>query len=316
MPRRRNLFQDVVAIIQQHLAGDATVEESALVPHAITGALREVDVVIRSTIAGYPLVIGVEATGGGRAATVEWVERMVQKHRGLGTDKLVLVSQSDFSADARHLAEGYGAIPMSPEILGPGDRVGSVISSFRTLRPKFITPEVEQVELLLEASDGSRHDLVGGPDAQVFFEDGTVAGTLQGLVIGVLNSDAIHSLAAQSGLDAIDDTVDRPFAFATDNLADREHRKLFLRRVASPDGSLEKIVRLEVHGTYHIRIQELTLSEGRLGEVQFAHGTTSFAGKNALVVVTEDVSGARLTVRLSSPPGNRPRPTDGETSGG
>ena len=43
MPKRSNLFQDVVAIIHQHMAGDAEVVESAMLPNAGAGGQTEVD---------------------------------------------------------------------------------------------------------------------------------------------------------------------------------------------------------------------------------------------------------------------------------
>lgn len=67
-------FQEVVAIIQEHMAGDATVEESGMLVHRVTGEEREVDVVIRSEVAGHEIIISVEATAVGRKADTTWVE--------------------------------------------------------------------------------------------------------------------------------------------------------------------------------------------------------------------------------------------------
>jgi hypothetical protein len=97
MPRRTNVFQEVVAIIHEHMAVGATVEESAMLVNRATKRRREVDVVIRGKQATHDVVVGVEATKGNRMASVEWVERMIGKHQNLPTDKLVLVSQSRLS---------------------------------------------------------------------------------------------------------------------------------------------------------------------------------------------------------------------------
>jgi predicted Mrr-cat superfamily restriction endonuclease len=111
VPRRTNLFQDVVAVIHEHLAGDAVMEESAMLTNRLTGEQREVDVVLRRTTAGYETVIAVEATSRRAPVTAPWVEQMVGKHANLPTDKLVLVSESGFTKQARELAERENAIP-------------------------------------------------------------------------------------------------------------------------------------------------------------------------------------------------------------
>lgn len=132
MPKRTNLFQEVVEIIHEHMAGDATVEPSAMLRNKRTG--YEVDVVLRSRSAGYEIVISVEAMGRSRPASVEWVEQMVYKHKDLPTSKLVLVAEKGFSPQARALAEAEGVAALAPEDLrtatppakwsAPSDRYG------------------------------------------------------------------------------------------------------------------------------------------------------------------------------------------------
>ena len=97
MPRRSNLFQDVVGIIHRHMAGEATVEESAMLEDRLTGEEQEVDVVIRGRTGQHETVVSVEATARRRKADVSWVREMVGKHQHLPTNKLVLVSESGFS---------------------------------------------------------------------------------------------------------------------------------------------------------------------------------------------------------------------------
>ena len=72
MPRRSNLFQDVVAVVHRLLGAGAEIEESAMLVHRQTGGRREVDVVIRSVVAGQEIVVSVEAAASGRRADVEW----------------------------------------------------------------------------------------------------------------------------------------------------------------------------------------------------------------------------------------------------
>jgi len=65
-----------------------------------TGAEVEVDVVIESVTAEVPVTISLEVRSRKRPGTVEWVREMLGKHSTLGTNKLVLVSQSGFTQEA------------------------------------------------------------------------------------------------------------------------------------------------------------------------------------------------------------------------
>jgi hypothetical protein len=105
MPPRTNAFQQVVATIHQHMAGDADLQESAMLRNRVTGAEQEVDVVIRSRPAGHEVIVSVEATDRGRKADIEWVQQMLGKHADLPTSKLVLVSGGGFTERARRLAD-------------------------------------------------------------------------------------------------------------------------------------------------------------------------------------------------------------------
>jgi hypothetical protein len=129
MPRRTNVFQEVVAIIHSHMAEGATVEQSAMLVNRLTKRKREVDVVIRTNAATHEVVVGVEATKGGRMATVEWVECNIGKHQNLPTDKLVLVSQSGFRPQARELVGDQKALVVLTE--GAAQGTGKVTIKFR-----------------------------------------------------------------------------------------------------------------------------------------------------------------------------------------
>jgi hypothetical protein len=114
------MFQEVVAIIHEHLAEGATVEESAMLVNRVTGRQREVDVVVRTNAASHEVVVGIEVTRAGRKATVEWVERM-GKHQNLPTDKLVLVAVSGFRHHAGEAARAAGVATIEPEDLDADD---------------------------------------------------------------------------------------------------------------------------------------------------------------------------------------------------
>ena len=87
----------------------------------VTGAQREVDVVIRSKVEGREVVVSVEAADRTRKADVEWVEQLIGKHRDLSTDTLALVSQAGFGPAALIKARHYNAVPLTPEDLDADD---------------------------------------------------------------------------------------------------------------------------------------------------------------------------------------------------
>ena len=113
MPKRSNAFQKLILHIHRTLAGDATVTESELLADHRHGGTREVDVVLRSTVAGHSIIVSVEATSAARPADVEWVEQMLKKHESLPTNRLVLVSESGFTERALTVANAGAASALS-----------------------------------------------------------------------------------------------------------------------------------------------------------------------------------------------------------
>ena len=76
------------------------VTESKLLPDAVTGESREVDIVAESRCGPYDLFLSIECRDHARAADVTWVEAMATKHDHLPTSKLVLWSSSGFTGPA------------------------------------------------------------------------------------------------------------------------------------------------------------------------------------------------------------------------
>jgi len=108
MPKRSNLFQRLVLLINGSLAGDALVFESAMVTDKITGEPREVDVLITTNASGYEVHIAIEVVARGRKADTPWVESMHSKHSSLPTDKLILVAEKGFTSPALKKAKFHG----------------------------------------------------------------------------------------------------------------------------------------------------------------------------------------------------------------
>src|SRR5882757_148954 len=194
VPRRTNVFQVVVSVIYDHLAGDASIEESAMLTNSATGNRREVDVVLRSTTAGHEVIIGIEAAARGRdPIDVEWVERMSGKHKNLPTDKVVLVSESGFTTQAEDLARAEGMIPISPETLEGGDPAFGIINAVRALWPRRVAIVPVSARIAVERpSTGLEWALDPPEDLNVFARDGTFVAYFGQLMELYVHSPAIR----------------------------------------------------------------------------------------------------------------------------
>jgi hypothetical protein len=69
MPKRTNAFQNLFHLIYSQRAEGAIVTESKMLLDKVTGKLREVDLVIQSTVAGHAVTIGVECNAKMRNGT-------------------------------------------------------------------------------------------------------------------------------------------------------------------------------------------------------------------------------------------------------
>lgn len=84
------------------------VAESEMLIHSLTGEEREVDIVCRSKLGAYEVIISIECTDTSRPASSTWVETISKKHEFLPTSKLILWSASGFYNPAIKLAEKLG----------------------------------------------------------------------------------------------------------------------------------------------------------------------------------------------------------------
>jgi hypothetical protein len=116
MPKRHNIFQDLMVSIHKQLSSSCQITESEMFSDPSSGQAREVDIVILSRVAlGYEMVISVECTDRKRPVAVGWVEQMCCKHRDLPTHKLVLVSKSGYTKTALLKGRSLGAELLSIE---------------------------------------------------------------------------------------------------------------------------------------------------------------------------------------------------------
>jgi hypothetical protein len=307
LPARSNLFQDVVAIIQRHMADGAEVEESAMLEDDRTGAKREVDVVIRSMVAGHEVVVSVEASATGRAASVEWVERMVGKHGRLETSKLVLVSESGFTNEARKVANAQGAAALAPEDLAEGDPEFRVVNSLKSIWPKVVSLTPRQVGVGVARPEGKSEGWFEvTEDLPVALDDGQRLGTLIEAASATLKGN-MRRIVDQIELVNIDFDMDSQFVVELGpwsvTLDGEERRICYVHNADSDEPELHPIEKLVIHGDASIRIAEVELTHRRLGDVMYAFGQGQIGDQATLLVATETSAGGRLTLRVDPPAG-------------
>lgn len=200
MPKRSNAFQRVVRLIHHQLAGvQCTVEESAMLVDELTGDSVEVDIVVKTSGASYPITIGVECTcreprpGSSkrpqrRRATVEWVREMYGKHEHLHTDVLVLASEAGFTKGAATLAAKVGIRTLS---FDDATRL-NWSHEIETLTKLFLgrIDLTYRGEAILE--DGEH---VRDQGAAVFDAKGLAVGSLLGVIGSLVNHPSIREQA-------------------------------------------------------------------------------------------------------------------------
>ena len=301
MPKRSNLFQDVVAIIYRHMAADATVEDPGLLRNRVTGGEREVDVVIRSRVATHEVVVAVEATAIGRRADAGWVEKMLGKHQELPIDKLVLVSEAGFSKQARRLAESAGAVPLAPVDLAEGDPAYTIVNQLKSIWPKTVAFTPQRARVWVRRPNGRVVWFKAPADLWIYLNDGQELGTLHECVMAHINKawpkimEDIDLANIAEDRDEFFTLVVRPWRV---HVEDREVMLCARDETATTGPELHPIEKVEVVGRAVIEVREVELIHRRLGEIRYAYGESELGQKPALFVVSEDETGGQLTIRL------------------
>jgi hypothetical protein len=306
MPRRSNLFQDVVAIIHAHMAEGATVEESALLVNRATGEEREVDVIIRDRSAGHEITVAVEAAARSRRAGAPWVEEQVGKHKHLPTDKLVLVSESGFTPQARALAEAEGVIALAPEDVSDTDPAYSVVNRLREIWPKTITlsgPSKVRMRVV-RPSAGDDVWIQVMPGHTVYLDDGEEVGSVLEVVQAFLEGTRDQRIPSlEPYLRDIAETTTRTYVVGVGSESpwvvriDNRERRLCLREESG--GELHPINEMQVIGEAVIEVADpVALVHRRLGDVMYSYGEGTVAGRKALVLITESEQGGQATFRI------------------
>ena len=274
-----------------------------MLPNTVTGELREVDVVIRSKVAGQEMVLGVEATM--QKGSSPWVEQMIGKHEELPTDRLVLVAERGFSRPARRYAQRKRVAVISPEDLTADDPALRIVNRIETMWPKGVNFTLQHTRLLVRTADGLLRRVREVPEDAIIMDEHereiiTPAGILPDLFV-----NNFLSVAESVGLADIAEDRDEFFVMRLGSEEDPvrflrhgEPVTAYLRWEESEPPELHELLAIELRGRAVISVAEVRLTHRRFGGSLVAYGTAGFAGHDALFVVTEGEQDAKLSIRL------------------
>lgn len=194
MPKRSNQFQRLAAAVHQRMSPQGwEVTESKMLPDAITGELREVDVVVSGSVMGHEMRLCVECRDHGRPGDVTWIEQAVQKHSNLPTSKLVLWSRSGFTKSAITKAKHLKIDLVSAHDLQKTDWARKA-KAMVGARLELVTPSLSAFVDLTHA-DG-RQERIENEDAwesAIFDAAGSKVGTLRDLRPVLLTDETIRN---------------------------------------------------------------------------------------------------------------------------
>lgn len=282
-----------------------------MLPSRVTGELREVDVVVRSTIAGQPVVVAIEATDTARPASSEWVERMLGKHANLPTDKLILVANGGFYGPARQLAEQSGAVPIEPDDLTGGDPEFAIANNLGSIWAKLLSMSPNDVSIVVETPNGQRRTITDlYMDIDIFDATGASVSKLKDIVAIAMSSSQEPFSRSVRMRDQAED-LDTEFTLDVtpfDVQIAGKAAKLFLRWEGSNGTTeLHRIVEMHIKGTAEIRVTEVPLTHTKVSDVTAAYGELIAEGKPSVLIVTVRDGVEQAVLRIRETPNGPPR---------
>ena len=293
MPKRSNDFQRLVYLVRVNLADGAKVTESKMMRDRLTKRFREVDVVIEGKVGSQSVVVSIECRDHKRVADVTWIDMMKSKHDRLDTHALLLASKRGFTQEARAVAEKYGIELFTLEDLETAD-IPAMLAQQGSLWIKTATATAEKVRARVSAvGELEVETVVTSPDNLLYLEDGTELCQIRQLVDRLLQCDRAREYLLSEGKE---DHI--WFELVWEPPADHEGKPIYMRKL-DPQ-LLRPIECIQVTGPCKVEVGRFGMRHGKLGEVHFAWGKTSVAGRSALAVATLDQDGkSKLSVNFS-----------------
>jgi hypothetical protein len=290
MPKRSNDFQRLIYLVKKQFAGGVIVTESKMLREIDSGEEREVDIVIETTVAGQPVVIGIECVDKNRRAGKEWVEQMHGKHSRLPTDQLVLASRRGFYEPALRKAKSF-KIQTLAFAEATERTVGSLFHAI-----------IEIVATEFSLTPGPTHAELVDPRGQVIeatVDESTVIvdrerkplNFFKSAVAELLSSDRVGRHITASA------PATAKFFKIVGYYVDQE---FYLVHVTTRE--LYKLRTITVIGTLDQAEARFPMKQVQVGTDQVLWGKSRFLGGDALVVLSEEAGRGRLSLEVSKTP--------------
>ncbi len=280
MTRQTNPFQRMIAAVERRLAQEGVVvRESAELPERTSGALREIDVLVKGRLGEHEVSVAVECRDHASPQDVTWIDELAGKYRDLSVHAVIAVSSSGFTKAASEKAASLNIRTVS---FAASDSQDVAVPIFRFMY-QTLTLVGGQVRL-----EPPFTDLPAGhaSDSLLYSADGAPRGTLGALLNQFFNSDArdatlqhtqarVPELLIASQSTALEVTI--PYAGSG----------LFLK---GPDGSMHEVTMFACR--VHV---QLTVHEGLVRTAAYGRHRV-FLGDGA------HENQARVSVALIQPP--------------
>lgn len=291
----------MVAIVEEHMAHGATVEESAMVTPIRDGDPCEVDALMTSRAGRHEVQVGIEAGRWSRKADVGWVEKMKAKHDDLPTNKLVLYSKSGFTKGAVHKAAEHGIATLEAEELPAEELERRVLNGLRSIWPKVVSLTPQRAKVWIPLLDGQIVWFKAPADLNLYLENGSDVGPpLNQAVLAKIQSQW-EQIIDQIGLRDIPESMERPFQILWrpfSIIIDGMEERLHARKEDVQPPELHPIEQVEVTGRATIQVQKVSLTHMRLGETRVAYGEVKLLDRPGLVVASNGAEEELLSLRV------------------
>ncbi|MYY83401.1 MULTISPECIES: hypothetical protein [unclassified Streptomyces] len=240
-------------------------------------AWREVDVVVEGELDGEPMIISIEVVERSRRASVTWVQEMLEKHRGLPTNRLILISKSGFASAAIRAVEcEAGRVQaLTPEMVEINNRVE--VRGFNLVTMSYAATGVR---VRVQIGENESILIEGEPLIDVYDANGGVLGPLSYLAQDLMNLDAIRvKLLSEARAHAEKEQV-KGFSI------EAAIGELGYHLMHSESGVLHRIMDVLIWGDSAVSMVKAPLTFSSLGGRVYGSAESQIAGNPAVWVAT------------------------------
>ena len=275
MPKRSNLFQDVVQLVFSHLSPGANIRGSAELVDEGTGQLREVDTVIDTVIDGVPMIVSIESRGRKRAQTIEFIDEMYGKHRRLATNLLILVSKNGFTGTAAAHAHACTDLPILLVAAKDSDDLSTIPEELRSMLFRLWRAAPKDIVVEVAIPTGGSEEVTIAPNILIFSSDGSPTMDGQTLLTNITNSiesqgiEALRNAQGDETHFSIAINVTQSHEAATGNPLDLN--------LQTSEGELRKIQAVTIAGSLRIASGEIPVTHASFQEITNDQTTSNVA---------------------------------------